>query len=223
LNVTRSFAGLRRMRTAVIRQFNRLYYDSTVWGNGNTRWFGTTILKCPTDMWIYQEILYELKPDVIVETGTFNGGSAFFFASLFDLLGRGEVITIDVEAREERPKHSRITYLNGFSTSKEIFGEVKELIKNKEKIMVVLDSDHSKQNVLNELRMYNDIVTVNSYLIVEDTNINGHPALPEFGPGPMEAVEEFLKENKNFVIDETKEKFFLTFNSKGYLKKIKNA
>ncbi len=86
--------------------------------------------------------------------------------------------------------------------------------------MVVLDSDHSKENVLNELRMYDALVTENSYLIVEDTNINGHPALPEFGSGPMEAVEEFLKENKTFDVDKNKEKFFLTFNPRGYLKRI---
>ncbi len=66
------------MRKAVIEEFNHIYYNSTVWGNGNTKWLGTAILKCPTDLWIYQEIIYELKPDVIVETGTFNGGSAYF-------------------------------------------------------------------------------------------------------------------------------------------------
>ena len=223
MNVTSTIMGLRRMRKAVIEEFNRIYYNSTVWGNGSTQWLGTTILKCPTDLWIYQEILYELKPDVVIETGTFNGGSALFFASLFDLIGKGEIITIDVQDIKERPKHNRITYLLGFSTSKEIFGQVKELIKDKERVMVVLDSDHSKGNVLNELRMYNDLVTENSYLIVEDTNVNGHPVLPKFGAGPMEAVEEFLKENKNFVVDESKEKFFLTFNPRGYLRKIKNV
>jgi cephalosporin hydroxylase len=219
LNVTGKIVSLRRMRKAVIKEFNRLYYNSTVWGNGGTRWLGTTVLKCPTDLWIYQEILYELKPDVIVETGTFNGGSAYYFACLFDLIGKGEIITIDVEDNKERPKHDRVTYLKGFSTSKEIFEKVEDLIKNKQTVMVVLDSDHIKENVLNELKLYSALVTENSYLVVEDTNINGHPALPDFGPGPMEALEEFLLENKDFVVDESKEKFFLTFNPKGYLRK----
>lgn len=211
------------MRKAVIQQFNKIYYDSVVWGKGNTRWFGTPIQKCPTDLWIYQEIIFQLKPDVIVETGTAEGGSALFFASLFDLIGKGRIITIDVQDVKECPKHNRITYMLGSSTSKEIMEQVKKQINNNEKVMVVLDSDHSKGHVLNELRMYNELVTQESYLIVEDTNINGHPALPDFGPGPMEAVEDFLKENKNFVVDESREKFFLTFNPRGYLRKIKTT
>ncbi|GAI83537.1 unnamed protein product, partial [marine sediment metagenome] len=98
--------------------------------------------------------------------------------------------------------------------------KVKSLVGNEDKIMVILDSDHSKQNVLNELRIYSKFVTKGSYLIVEDTNINGHPVYPEFGPGPMEAVDDFLKENKDFVVDKNKEKLILTFNPNGYLKKI---
>ena len=98
--------------------------------------------------------------------------------------------------------------------------QVGKLISDKDKVMVILDSDHHKEHVLNELRIYGKFVTKESYIIVEDTNINGHPVYPDFGPGPMEAVEEFLRENKNFVIDKTREKFYLTFNPRGYLKKI---
>ena len=87
--------------------------------------------------------------------------------------------------------------------------------------MVVLDSDHHKQHVLNELRIYSKFVTRGSYLIVEDTNINGHPVLPKFGPGPMEAVSQFLQENKDFVVDKTREKFYLTQNPNGYLIKLR--
>jgi cephalosporin hydroxylase len=143
-----------------------------------------------------------------------------FFASLFDLIGKGEIVTIDVKDVKERPKHERITYLLGSSTSKEIVEQVRRLVSNKGTIMVILDSDHHKEHVLNELRIYGDLVTEASYLIVEDTNINGHPVYPDFGAGPMEAVEEFLKENKNFVVDASKEKFYLTFNPRGYLRRI---
>lgn len=87
--------------------------------------------------------------------------------------------------------------------------------------MVILDSDHKKVHVLNELKIYSKFVSKGSYLIVEDSNINGHPVLPNFGLSPMEAIKDFLKENKNFIIDKTKEKFFLTFNPNGYLKRIK--
>lgn len=219
LNVVETFLSLRRIRKNVIKEFNRIYYNSNVWANGQTKWFGTSVLKNPPDLWIYQEILYDLKPDIIIETGTYNGGSALFFASMFDLLGKGEIMSVDLEEMD-RPKHNRITYLQGSSTSKEIFASVKKAVKGKSVVMVVLDSDHHKEHVLNELRMYSDLVTPNSYLIIEDTNVNGHPVQPNFGPGPMEAVEEFLKENKNFFVDESKEKFFLTFNPKGYLKRL---
>ena len=85
--------------------------------------------------------------------------------------------------------------------------------------MVVLDSDHHRDHVLAELRTYSALVTPGSYLIVEDTNINGHPVRPEFGPGPMEAVDEFLRESPDFAIDPEREKFFLTFNPRGFLRR----
>ncbi len=87
-------------------------------------------------------------------------------------------------------------------------------------MLVILDSDHSKRHVLDELRTYSQFVGEGSYIIVEDTNVNGHPVLPEFGPGPMEAIQDFLKENKDFAVDGSKEKFYMTFNPKGYLRRV---
>ncbi|MCW4009513.1 MAG: cephalosporin hydroxylase family protein [Candidatus Bathyarchaeota archaeon] len=202
----------------MVNEFNKIYYDSKVWTR--TYWFGVPILKCPTDLWVYQEILFEQKPDLIIECGTANGGSALFFASLFDLIGNGEIVTIDIEDKRDRPQHKRIKYLLGSTTSECILSEVTALAKNKKKILVILDSDHSKEHVLNELRLYNSFVTKGSYLVVEDTNINGHPVCLDFGAGPMEAVDEFLKEHRDFIVDTSKEKFFVTFNPSGYLKKI---
>lgn len=181
---------------------------------------GIPVLKCPLDLWIYQEIIFKTRPDIIIECGTAKGGSALYLASVCDLVNNGRVITVDIEDNKDKPKHKRITYLLGSSISKQIIEKIKKLVGNK-KIMVILDSDHSKQHVLSELKIYSKFVTKESYLIVEDTNINNHPVLSNFGPGPMEALKEFLKENKNFIIDKEKEKFYLTFNPKGYLKKIK--
>lgn len=158
---------------------------------------------------------------MIIETGTAGGGSALFLASVCDSLDHGNVITIDIEAQKGRPKHKRLRYLVGSSTSDEIVQQVRKGVGRKEKVIVILDSDHHKEHVLNELRIYSRFVTPGSYLIVEDTNINGHPVLSSFGPGPMEAIQEFLRDNKNFVVDESREKFFLTFNPKGYLEKVK--
>ncbi len=209
-------------RGLIIQGFNNIYYDSAVWGNGKTKWFGIPIQKCPTDLWIYQEIIFDMKPDLIIETGTADGGSTLFLAHLFDLIGKGKIISVDIEAKQ-RPKHDRITYLTGSSTTDEIIEYLKEQVKEKEKVLVILDSDHSKQHVLNELQIYKDFVTQDSFLIVEDTNINGHPVFPSFGPGPTEAIDEFLKGNKEFVVDKTMEKFFLTFNPQGYLRRVKTA
>ena len=212
-----------KQEKSIVSPFHKLYYDTHVFGKtwGNTFWLGIPTQKCPLDLWIYQEIIFEVRPDVIIECGTAKGGGALFLASMSDFVDNGRVVTIDIEDREGRPKHKRIKYLLGSSTSKEIVEKVRNLIKDGDKVMVILDSDHHKEHVLNELKIYSKFITKGSYLIVEDTNINGHPVAPDFGPGPMEAVEEFLRENKNFVVDKNKEKFYLTFNPKGYLQKIK--
>ena len=186
----------------------------------NSYWLGVPIEKGPLDTWIYQEIIYETKPDVLIEAGTYKGGSAIYFASIFDLLKRGRVLTIDVVPYPGRPQNERITYLLGMSTSDAIFQQVKNSIHPGERVMVSLDSDHHKENVLNELKLYSGLVTPGNYLVVEDTDINGHPVLPSFGPGPMEAVEEFLKSNSDFIQDRSREKFGVTQFPGGWLKKV---
>src|SRR3989344_367091 len=218
----RIYASPRREKD-IVNLFHKLYYDSRLFGRGflNTFWLGRPTFKCPLDLWIYQEIIYEKKPDLIIECGTAKGGSALFLALVCDGLNRGQVITIDIEADENRPKHTRITYLRGSSTSEEIIKRVEALATGKKEVMVILDSDHAKNHVLDELRRYQRFVTKGNYLIVEDTNLNGHPVIPDFGPGPAEAVQEFMAENRDFVTDREREKFYLTFNPGGFLKKIR--
>ena len=206
----------------IVDQFHLLYYNSWKDTIRKTNWLGVPTIKCPLDCWIYQEIIYQIKPDLIIECGTSYGGSALFFASLFDLIDNGKVITIDIsEEIKNKPQHKRIQYLIGSSTSNYIIEQVKSQISANDKVMVMLDSDHKKAHVLDELKIYSEFVSKGSYLIVEDSNINGHPVLPNFGLGPMEAIEDFLKEKKNFIIDKSKEKFYMTFNPNGYLKRIK--
>lgn len=170
---------------------------------------------------MYQEIIYELKPDLIIECGTCYGGSALYLASILDLVGKGHVITIDIFPQPNRPSHDRITYVTASSVSVQAVQTILNMCKPDDVILVILDSDHSKEHVEKELSLYKSIVTTGSYIIVEDTSINGNPVSPDWGPGPMEAVEEFLAKNNNFIIDESKHKFFISFNPKGYLKKIK--
>jgi cephalosporin hydroxylase len=204
---------------SISEQFHIMYYDHPQLTWQNTFWFGIPVQKYPGDLWIYQEILFELKPDIIVETGTFNGGSALFLASVCDILKRGQIITIDIEPREKRPKHPRIKYLTGSSIAPDTIRRVKEQIHEGEKVLVILDSDHSKQHVLVELEKYSPLVTNGSYIIVEDSNVNGHPVFPQFGPGPMEAIDEFLVAHREFLVDVSREKFYMTANPQGYLKK----
>lgn len=201
----------------VTEAFHRLYYDTAVWKD--TYWLGTPAQKCPLDLWVYQEILHEQRPDLILETGTAHGGSALYLASLCDLLGRGEIVTVDIYPIEDRPVHDRITYLTGSSTAPEAVSELERLADGRESVLVILDSDHSRDHVLDELRIYSRFVSPGGYLIVEDTNVNGHPVFAEHGPGPMEAVDEFLAETDEFEVDASREKFFMTFNPRGFLRK----
>lgn len=165
-------------------------------------------------------MIWELKPDFIIETGTDRGGSALFFASIFDLIGNGKVITIDINNYSEKVNHPRITKIIGNSISPEIIEQVKKIIGDRTAI-VVLDSNHRKNHVLKEMELYSAFVSLNSYMVVEDTNINNHPVLSGWGAGPMEAVKEFLKTRKDFEIDKSREKFIITFYPNGFLKRIR--
>jgi cephalosporin hydroxylase len=202
-----------------VSDFHEVYYGSRERTWKNTFWLGHLTEKCPLDLWIYQEIVYEMRPDVIVETGTGGGGSALFLASICDLVGHGEIVTIDIAEVPGRPSHPRIRYVKGSSTDERTLERVREPASSASRVMVVLDSDHSRDHVLAELRLYGPLVTPGHYMVVEDTNVNGHPVRSDFGPGPAEAVEEFLGENDAFEIDPAREKFLMTFNPRGYLRK----
>jgi cephalosporin hydroxylase len=186
----------------------------------NTYWLGFPVRKCPFDLWVYQELLYETRPTLVIETGTFHGGSALFFASVCDLLGRGRVMTVDIEEFRPRAIHPRIRYLRGSSTSEAVVSSIRKEIMADSRVMVVLDSDHSRHHVSQELALYADLVTPGCYLVVEDTNINGHPVYFSFGEGPAEAVAEFLQADRRFIADPAREKHCLTFSPGGYLRRI---
>jgi cephalosporin hydroxylase len=207
----------------VVDAFHDLYYNGPQGAGGNlyldTYWMGVPCQKCPLDLWIYQELLFATKPDLIIETGTHSGGSALFLANICDILGHGRVVTIDVVERT-RPSHERIIYLLGSSGDPEIIAKARACGGPDDNILVILDSDHSEQHVLRELELLSPLVKVGCYLIIEDTNINGHPTFPSFGPGPFEAVQKFLAQNPGFVIDSSREKFLMTFNPCGFLKRI---
>jgi cephalosporin hydroxylase len=204
-------------------RFLEFYYgarrENLTWGN--TQWLGVKTLRCPLDLWLYQEIIFETRPDLIVETGTAHGGGALFLASMCELVQRGQVISIDITQFSAWPQHPRLTYLRGSSVADDVLETVRQRAAGANQTLVILDSDHSRNHVLAEMKAFSPLVRPEGYLIVEDTIVNGHPLRPEFGPGPMEAVEEFLQSTDGWMIDRSKEKFLLSFNRNGYLKRVR--
>lgn len=209
--------GKRLDREAVSRAHDVLY-QSDAWTEAT--WLGAQALKNPLDLWVYQEIMVETRPELIVETGTYRGGSAFFLASICDLLGLGDVVSIDVEpVRDDYPSHPRITYLGGrSSTDPEVVAQVRGRAGGK-RTLVVLDSDHSQAHVEAELAAYADLVPVGCYVIVEDSNIG--QIRKDLLPGPLEAIETFLAGTDRFEVDRRREKFLITFNPSGYLRRVR--
>ena len=213
---------MRKREKRIINDFSDLYYQGLAGEEQifkRTHWMNVPCFKCPLDLWIYQEIIAEIQPDLIIETGTHLGGSALFMAHMLDIVGKGEIITIDIRESSPRPDHPRIRYVTGSSADPDL---IRAMLADRpeEKRLAVLDSDHSKSHVLNELNLIAPYVSLGSYVIVEDSNINGHPTYPSFGEGPYEAVEEFLVSTRNFTVDHSKEKFLMTFNPNGYLKRV---
>jgi cephalosporin hydroxylase len=203
----------------------------------NFTWFGRPIIQLPDDMITLQEIILSIRPDVIIETGVAHGGSLVFYASMLELLGEnGQVLGIDIDIRPhnriEIEKHSlfkHITLIEGSSVDPTTIDQVKEFARGKHRIMVVLDSNHTHDHVLQELNLYAPLVTRGSYLIVLDTVIEDLPSeyYPDrpWGPGnnPKTAVQEFLKTTDRFEIDkEIENKLLITVAPDGYLKCIKD-
>ena len=209
--------GERLDRAAVSRAHDALYLSDS-WTEAT--WLGAQALKNPLDLWVYQEIVAETRPELIVETGTYRGGSAFFLASVCDLLGEGEVVSIDVEqVRADYPDHPRIRYLGGrSSTDPHVVAEIRARAEGK-RVLVILDSDHSQAHVEAELAVYTSLVPVGGYLIVEDSNIG--QIRKDLMPGPLEAIETFLAGTDDFEIDRSREKFLITFNPSGYLRRVR--
>jgi len=197
----------------------RWYYDQGVWKHVSYR--GVRTLKNPLDMWNYQEIIAERRIEWVLETGTRHGGSALFFADLLSARGAsGFVISVDVEHESlQISSHPKIRLVLGDSASPAVVDRVRRILpRPRAPMFVILDSDHRMPHVLRELEAYVPMMQAGDYLVVEDSCVNGHPVRPDFGPGPMEAIEQFLEGHPEVLVgDPAREsKFGSTFAPRGY-------
>jgi cephalosporin hydroxylase len=200
---------------------HRILYERSPDGSQpgvNLTWLGYLATKMPADLIVYQEIVVETRPELIVESGTRFGGTTLFLAGVLEALGSGRVVSIDTIRAPRLPDHPRIEYITGSSLDRATIDHVHRAAVGK-RTMVILDSLHSAEHVGAELAAYHDIVSPGCYLIVEDSNVNGRPVLPDFGPGPGEAVESFLATTNGFEVDRRRERFLISLNPGGYLRR----
>ena len=199
-----------------------LYHQHEVHGDRCT-WMGVRALKNPLDAWVYQELIYRVRPDVIVEIGSAEGGSTLYLAHLLDLLEHGQVISIDINRTSFKVRHGRVIALTGHSSAPQVVDEVYRLCEGKS-VLVIQDGDHGWRQVLADLRTYAPLVSMNSYFIVEDGIIDLFGPFDGMGrldDGPLVAVERFLRENGDFVVDEACERYLVTYNPRGFLKRVR--
>lgn len=202
---------------------NKISYEIT--------WLGIPIIQLPEDIILMQELIFLIRPDVIIECGIAHGGAAIFYSSLLELLGKGKVVGVDIEIRphnrkaiENHPMSKRITLIEGSSTDPETVKAVKKEIPPGSSVLVCLDSNHTMIHVLEELNLYSKFVTSGSYIVVFDTimpELIGLPGSQENWDkdNPSQAIKEFLETNKDFIIDEQFNKLHVSYCPNGFLKR----
>jgi cephalosporin hydroxylase len=199
------------------------------------RWMDRPVIQFPQDLVAMQEILWRVRPGLVIETGIAHGGSLIFYASILELIGSGNVVGVDIEIRphnreaiEAHPMFRRIELIEGSSIDAGVVAQVRERAAGQQPVLVALDSNHTHDHVLAELRLYSPLVTPGSYLIVFDTIVEHMP--PEFsgnrpwkpGDSPATAVRQFLAETDRFVVDEEMDrKLLITAAPGGYLRCVK--
>ncbi len=234
--VQANIEGLRRDQELQKLSLEWSYRSSLHNYDYNFRWMGRPIIQMPQDIVAMQEIIWTVKPDLIVETGIAHGGSSVFYASMLELLGGdGRVVSIDIDIRshnrieiEKHPMFRRIDLIEGSSVDEAVARRVRQLARGKKRVLVALDSGHQHDHVLKEMQLYAPLVSIGSYLVVFDTLVDDLPeelfADRPWGQGnnPKTAVRDFLKGDDRFVIDEDMEtKLQLSVAPSGYLKRMK--
>ena len=198
--------------------FRESVWRSLPWTH--TTWLGRPIATAPTDLLAYQELISRVRPDWIVETGTGDGGRTLFLASICDLVGHGQVVSIDEHPTGEAPSHPRITLVTGRPEDPTVSERVRTLVGGGS-ALVVLGTCADRESTDRQFRAYEPLVPAGSYVVVTDTVVNGHPVWTGFGPGPAEAVKQILTRHGDFSVDPDLEKYALTFNPSGFLRRVR--
>lgn len=208
---------LSQAEIAVVRAYEDLMERHKLWQK--MTWKGHDVAKTPEDMWLYQEAIWALKPELIVEFGTSLGGTALFYADILNLMGnaKARVITVDIKDTPNLPKHPRLTYLQGQSS---LSVTVEMFIRDAAEqcsgpILFIEDSEHTAQHVMMELETYSDLVTPGSYFVIEDLS------WPELDTDVRKAMNGFLEKHPEFQVDATKDKYLVTLAPGGWLKRVR--
>jgi cephalosporin hydroxylase len=187
-----------------------------------TRWLGVPLWQNVTDAWLLQEAIVEGSVDLVIECGTNRGGSSYFMGTIFDLLGQGSVITIDVENLRV-VEHPRVEYIIGSTTDPEVFTHVRQRVAElqPQHILVFLDSDHTQAHVERELALYSDLVGIGDYVFVQDGCIDELRMLRAGRPGPLKAIEQSIQSDHRFEVDEDRSgRYFVSHSPKGWLRRV---
>jgi cephalosporin hydroxylase len=186
----------------------------------NITWLGYPIWQNVLDLWSIQEAISEIKPALLVECGTNRGGSALFFAHLFDLLGQGRIITIDVQKLHSFT-HPQVEFLHGSSIQRDIVAQIQaQATASPGPVMVILDSDHSAEHVYQEMEVYGPLVTPGTFLLVQDGVINTLDMFAHARPGPLVAILQFLEQHPEFAVDTARsERFLISHHPAGWLRR----
>jgi cephalosporin hydroxylase len=198
-------------------------------------WLGRKIIQFPTDMVAMQELLWEIRPDIVIETGVAHGGSLVLSASVLELIGKGKVIGVDIEIRphnraaiEAHPLKKRIELIEGSSVAPETLQAVRRLVGDATTVLVVFDSNHTHAHVLQEMNLYAPLVSPGSYMVVHDGAQEWVWDIPHGKPewkgnGPLDAIHEFLSAHKEFKIDPHYTRWGITSSPDGYLRRLTSA
>jgi cephalosporin hydroxylase len=223
--VNRRFGVLDRLyeREGVRRTVRQLFQKELIDKTddfADVRWLGHEVWQSVLDLWVTQEVISQVRPSLLVEAGTNRGGSALFYANLMDLMGRGEVVTVDIEKMHDL-SHPRIEFLLGSSTDPAVVEQIRgRVVATEGPVMVILDSDHSEAHVHAEMEAYGGFVSPDSYMLVQDGIMDTLPAFADTPPGPLGAIERYLAEHSEFEpVEQLNERFLITHHPLGWLRR----